>query len=460
MSITEYESFLLDGIKAVQDWQAHWPAFSEDETTQIDFQQFKAIFKTFTKRLQENYPYFHPLYAGQMLKPPHPVAVLGYLTAMLINPNNHALDSSEATSKMEKECIEAFGKLFGFQTPLGHLTGGGTTANLEALWVAKQLHPQQKIAFSDQAHYTHQRMCDLMGIETVKIASTPDGTMDLSNLEVHLQADNIGTVVATLGTTALGALDPLNDLVALKNQYGFRIHVDTAYGGFYSVLAKTDTAFSQYQAIAHCDSVVLDPHKQGLQPYGCGCVIFSDPGVGKCYKHDSPYTYFTSSELHLGEISLECSRSGAAAAALWLTLQCFPLEVNHGFGPILQKTRQAALTFAQHLQESPTFALFLPPQLDIVTYFPQAASTQAISDEAERIFKSAMASQNHPLYLALLKVNAEKFKALHPQIEVNSAEVNIFRSCLLKPEHAAAVPQILASLHHHAAQSVSLAGSH
>ena len=71
--------------------------------------------------------------------------------------------------------------------------------------------------------------------------------------------------------------------------------------------------------------MVVDPHKHGLQPYGCGAVLFRDPSVGRLYKHDSPYTYFTSDELHLGEISLECSRAGASAAALWLTLRSLDL---------------------------------------------------------------------------------------------------------------------------------------
>ena len=71
---------------------------------------------------------------------------------------------------------------------------------------------------------------------------------------------------------------------------------------------------------------MIDPHKHGLQPYGCGCVLFRDPAVGRFYKHDSPYTYFTSTELHLGEISLECSRAGAAAVALWATQRLLPLK--------------------------------------------------------------------------------------------------------------------------------------
>ena len=85
------------------------------------------------------------------------------------------------------------------------------------------------------------------------------------------------------------------------------------------------------------DCIVIDPHKRGLQPYGCGAVFFDDPTVGRFDKHDSPYTDFTSAELHLGEISLECSRAGAAAAAaLWLTLRAVPLE------PVLAAARRAA----------------------------------------------------------------------------------------------------------------------
>src|SRR5260370_28297561 len=110
------------------------------------------------ERLQDNYPYFHPLYAGQMLKPPHPVARLAYALAMWINPNNHALDGGRATSGMEKEAVAEIAAMFGWKNFLGHLCGGGTMANLEALWIAGQLHPGKKILASEQAHYTHKRI--------------------------------------------------------------------------------------------------------------------------------------------------------------------------------------------------------------------------------------------------------------------------------------------------------------
>ena len=94
-------------------------------------------------RLGNNYPYFHPLYAGQMLKPPHPVARAAYALAMTINPNNHARDGGRASSEME---IEAVGEIAGCSA--GREYSGPSDlqrhlANLEALWVAGQLAPGQ-----------------------------------------------------------------------------------------------------------------------------------------------------------------------------------------------------------------------------------------------------------------------------------------------------------------------------
>ena len=109
-------------------------------------------------RLGDNYPYFHPLYAGQMLKPPHPVARAAYALAMKINPNNHARDGGRASSAMEVEAVREIAGMFGWKEYLGHLTSSGTFANLEALWMAGQLRPGRRIVGSEQAHYTHQRI--------------------------------------------------------------------------------------------------------------------------------------------------------------------------------------------------------------------------------------------------------------------------------------------------------------
>src|SRR5207249_8532179 len=122
-------------------------------------------------RLIDNFPYFHPLYAGQMLKPPHPVARAAYALATWINPNNHALDGGKASSAMEKEAVAQIATMFGWETHLGHLTSGGTMANLEALWVAGQLQPGKKIVASAQSHYTHERISGVLKLPFGKVST-------------------------------------------------------------------------------------------------------------------------------------------------------------------------------------------------------------------------------------------------------------------------------------------------
>src|SRR3989441_10916089 len=93
--------------------------------------------------------------------------------------------------------------------------------------------------------------------------------------------------------------------------------------------------------------------------------LFRDPAVGRFYKHDSPITYFSSSELHLGEISLECSRPGAAAAALWATQRLLPLEKGGEFAHGLEGGRKAALALFEKLRADERFVTALPPEVDI-----------------------------------------------------------------------------------------------
>ncbi|HEY1617688.1 MAG TPA: aminotransferase class V-fold PLP-dependent enzyme, partial [Streptosporangiaceae bacterium] len=368
--------WLSAGIDAVGGWQDEYGPFEPHPSLAVSDERMAEVFGEFAGRLRDNYPFFHPAYAGQMLKPPHPAAVAGYLTAMLVNPNNHALDGGPATAQMEKEVVARLATMFGMDSHLGHLTTSGTIANLEALFVARELHPGKGVAYSSEAHYTHGRMCGVLGITGTPVDVDGAGRMDLDELDALLAKDQVGTVVATAGTTGLGAIDPVHGVLAVARRHGVRVHVDAAYGGFFTLLAGLDGPEgldpAPWRAIASCDSVVIDPHKHGLQPYGCGAVLFADPEVGRFYLHDSPYTYFTSGDLHLGEISLECSRAGAAAAGLWLTFQLLPPEPG-GLGQVVAACRRAALAWAELLDGSVRLDLYQRPELDIVCYFPLTA---------------------------------------------------------------------------------------
>jgi glutamate/tyrosine decarboxylase-like PLP-dependent enzyme len=433
----ENSSTFEKALNLIEAWKGNWSTFNIDESLIIKDEIIEEKLDLLQNRLKNNYPFHHPCYVGQMLKPPHPIAVSSYLATMRLNPNNHALDGGPATAELEKEAISLLANMFGFEKHLGHLTSSGTIANLEALWIAREIHPDKPIVYSEQAHYTHSRMCEVLKAKHFSIKADKYGKMDLNDLESKVIEHNIGTVVVTVGTTGVGALDELSLIVDLAKKYHFRIHVDSAYGGFYSVLKNTELIKGHiFKAIAQADSVVIDPHKHGLQPYGCGCIIFSDPKVGKFYSHASPYTYFTSKELHLGEISLECSRAGASAAAFWTTLQALPLEENKGFGTILSKTRQAGLNFSKKIKESENYILLLEPELDIVCYFPKTTKMKVseISEKTEKIFNYLEHHPTEPLYLAKFKVT-KNLGSYTDELIWDTETLTVLRSCFMKPEH-------------------------
>ncbi len=391
-----------------------------------------AILKT-AERMQDNYPYFHPFYAGQMLKPPHPVARIAYMLAMWINPNNHALDGGRASSAMEKEAVRDIARMFEWEEHLGHLTGGGTMANLEALWIAGKTNPKKYIVASDQAHYTHERISEVLKLKFLKVKTDIRGRIDIAHLEEILNEYSVGTVVATMGTTGTGAVDPLAELLELQGEYCFRIHADAAYGGYFRLIENlTEENIENFELLRYADSIVIDPHKHGLQPYGCGCVIFRDPSVAKHYLHDSPYTYYSSNDVHLGEISLECSRPGAAATGLWATHQMLPPVPGGEFAADLEKSRRAALDLYWKLSHDGRFLTFFEPELDIVLFAPKGNSTEDISSKSKVYFKKAEEMQ---LYLSLFKYPAAKAAELWPDVEINSDYVSCLRTCLMKPDH-------------------------
>jgi glutamate/tyrosine decarboxylase-like PLP-dependent enzyme len=408
---------------------AHLPEFAVN----ANMVAAEQILRETAQRLGNNYPYFHPLYAGQMLKPPHPVARAAYALAMTINPNNHARDGGRASSEMEIEAVREIAAMFGWSEYLGHLTSSGTIANLEALWVAGQLAPGQRILGSAQAHYTHQRISAVLKLEFSAVSTDSRGRMRLDSLEEELREGDVGTVVVTLGATATGAVDPLDKILELRQRYVFRVHVDAAYGGYFKLIADAldEPARQAYGALVRADSIVVDPHKHGLQPYGCGCVLFRDPAVGQFYKHDSPYTYFTSKELHLGEISLECSRAGAAAVALWATQRLLPLVSEGEFAMGLLKGRTAALELDRRLRGEERFLPMAAgaPELDIVVWAMRAADGVVSSRRAQTVFDSCA---ERDLHLALAQLPRGWFL---PDADPGEM-LTCLRSVLMKPEHS------------------------
>jgi len=334
---------------------------------------------------------------------------------------------------MEKEAVAEIAGMYGWKNFLGHLCGGGTLANLEALWVAGQLQPGKKILASEQAHYTHGRISGVLQLPFESVPCDARARMDVPALAKRVERGDVGTVVVTMGTTATGSVDPLPEILALRAKHGFRIHADAAYGGYFVLTEDLgEDAERAVRRIGEADSIVIDPHKHGLQPYGCGCVLFRDPGVGRMYKHESPYTYFSSAELHLGEISLECSRPGAAAAALWATQRLLPLKKGGEFARGLERGRKAALALFGKLRADVRFVTAFSPELDIVVFAPKAASVSEACLLSRKLFEAAA---RRDLHLAVAELPIRLWEENLGVTKRDRETITCVRSVVMKPEH-------------------------
>jgi glutamate/tyrosine decarboxylase-like PLP-dependent enzyme len=427
----------------------------DTNTVDMTVAELEAVLAEVADRLKGNYPFHSTAYAGQMLKPPHPVAWSAYALAMILNPNNHALDGGPPSSEMEKEVIPQLAGMFGLAEPvLGHLTSSGTIANLEALWVARNEHPGKGIAFSANAHYTHERMCGVLGMASHRIAVDGAGRWDID--ELRRLGGGIGTIVVTMGTTGAGIVERLDEILPVARELGLRVHLDAAYGGYFKLLEGSGLIDDAPWALtSQADSIVIDPHKHGLQPYGCGCVLFADPAVGRYYKHDSPYTYFSSDELHLGEISLECSRAGAAAVALWATLRVFGLEPGGRMAEMIGFCRRAALDFVRELEGSGRFRVVMPPELDIVLYVPVPAeevgdgglpTASGVNGVCERVFRRGMERGAAGVFVSLYSMPVSVLNGVIPGLIADQQNVTVLRSVLMKPGHLGAVRELVKRL--------------
>ena len=248
----------------------------------------------------------------------------------------------------------------------------------------------------------------------------------------------------TAGTTGLGAVDPIDEALALRERYGVRLHVDAAYGGFFALLAagRPRRPAAVRARSRECDSRRRRPAQARAAALRLRRgAVRATRRVGRLYRHDSPYTYFTSDELHLGEITLECSRAGAAAAALWLTLRLLPLEPGEGLGAVLRRRRaRGAARGRLCSRTSDELTLHPEPELDIVTLLPAPPSVagrggRRVSARAAR--RDGRRGRGVPV--STLRVAADAL-ARAPAARRGRRPAAVLRSVLMKPEHEAAVP--------------------
>ncbi|KAK6080365.1 pyridoxal-dependent decarboxylase domain protein [Seiridium cupressi] len=309
-------------------------------------------------------PFWSPRYEAHMCTDMSMASLLGYFMTMIYNPNNVALEASPLSTVAEMEVGEQLCDLFGYNidednhdAPVGwgHVTCGGTVANLESICWPKG--------------------AAVAGIGSDNVVGIPvdnAARVDLEGLEKKLEENlqkkhPVLAVVAIIGSTEEGAVDPLSSILALRKQFqakglSFLVHADAAWGGYFCSMLPKDyrpgdivnlptemgdadgfvpdaslRAETQEDlfAIRFADSVTVDPHKAGYIPYPAGALCYRDGRMRYLVTWTSPYLS-RGSVTSIGIYGVEGSKPGAAAVSAWLSNKTIGLN-QQGYGALLSE---------------------------------------------------------------------------------------------------------------------------
>ncbi|MFV0592239.1 MAG: pyridoxal phosphate-dependent decarboxylase family protein [Draconibacterium sp.] len=263
-----------------------------------------------------------------------------FLKTMVDNPNHigcHTMGESEpffaGTQKLEKELIgivaEDILKSKSGEYD-GYVASGGTEANLQAIWIYRNLfkqdfaanHNEICILCSEDSHYSMPKAGNVLNLDVVTVPVT-DNSREIESATVEQQIQSAKEkgkkyfiVVANMMTTMFGSVDNIEIYSDALTAAGvnFRIHIDGAFGGF--VYPFSTDSDSMTFANPHVSSVTLDAHKMVQAPFGTGIFIARKGLINYVFTNEAQYV----SGL---DATLIGSRSGANAVAVWMILQTY-----------------------------------------------------------------------------------------------------------------------------------------
>lgn len=274
----------------------------------------------------------HPLYLGLVNSSPLPGAALGDLLISSLNNNGGAFHQSPAMTTCEEELVRAFAHLFGIAAADGMFLPGGTFATLQAIVLARVQAtggPAQsglRLYTSEAAHFSVARAATVAGVAAEGVVSIPvsgRGVMDVSALEQRIRRDRKQgaapfAVVATAGTTATGALDPLADIAALCREEKIWLHVDACYGGAAMLLEPMRVRFA---GIERADSIAIDPHKWFFIPVTAALLLTVHRDVAQRAFATTAGSYIpTDGELDAWQRGIPTTRR-SSGLAVWMALR-------------------------------------------------------------------------------------------------------------------------------------------
>lgn len=280
-------------------------------------------------------------YFGYVTPRPLPISILGDYLAKIGNQTPGAWRAGPGATKIEWITLNWIAEFIGYKSdnvvelPPGIITSGATMANLTALQIARDramgdAKEITKVCYyiSSETHLSVLRSFNMLGIlkENIRVIECDlEGKIDVNKLDKSIEADFQNglvpaAIVATYGTTTIGAIDDIEKIRLVANRYNSWLHVDAAAGGVY---ADEDTFKTIYGSINVADSVTIDPSKWLFLVYGVGCLLMHNPELlTRTYSLSSSY-WIKQKEHDNFQMSFTGTRS-------WRTLGLYMALKHHG----------------------------------------------------------------------------------------------------------------------------------
>lgn len=284
-------------------------------------------------------------WAAHMTAPISPQSLFGQLLSSLHNGNLLSPELYPALAAIEQQVVNWLCQLFKQQQ--GHFTAGGSYGNLEALWQAKQANNSSRIVYaSTAAHYSINKACQLLDLDLRLIPCHDNDQMNADALRRACLAATPIAIVATAGTPATGAFDPLDHCILVAQQYQAWCHIDAAWGGYLRLLPEYDPLFGQY--LAKASSLCFDPHKAWAQPKPASVLLYQRP-ITPMMPIEADYLQQAPSA------SLTGSRGGEAFLPLWFTIASLGVDAlrQQSRLPLIEAQR-----FAERLADRTTWPIY------------------------------------------------------------------------------------------------------
>lgn len=332
----------------------------------------------------------HPRFFGYVASPSTPVGAFADLIASALNQNVTSWRSAPAATQIEQLVVRWLGQLIGYgEDTRGLLMSGGSMANLNALLIAHRVKAgvetsQQglwnmgspmTVYASDQVHFSIVKAADVLGLgrEQVRLVKSDERfRLDIKSLRERLASDvQAGfrpfCVVGNAGTVNTGAVDSLEEIARVAEEYGLWMHVDGAYG---ALAAMDETKRSLFAGIERADSVSLDPHKWLYAPVDAGCLLFRDETrvLSAFSSNEADYIKVHEQESEeafaFWDYGIELSRR-FRALKIWLMLRYYG---TRRVAAAIQSNNAMAFEMAERIRASADFELLAPPELSICCF--------------------------------------------------------------------------------------------